>query len=98
MPEESGCTKKSPDLSVICRRCHLSNASKAIVSQFHTLLGHFVPQEGDFFPEKMTFRGLELQSMLPESFKHCPQPEQVFLLSPGEDDDIIQIDKGICEV
>ena len=57
-----------------------------------------MPQEGDLPPEKMTFRGLELQSVLPESFEHCPQPGQVFLLSLGEDNDIIQIDKGICEV
>ena len=57
-----------------------------------------MPQEGNLFPEEMTFQWLELWTMLPESFKYHPQPGQVILFSLGENDDIIQINKGICQV
>ena len=36
--------------------------------------------------------------MLPESFKYCLQPGQVILFSPGENDNVIQVNEGICQV
>ena len=55
-------------------------------------------QVTDFSAEEVTFRRLQFQAVLHESLQHGVEAHQVFLLSLGVNDHIVQVYQGVREV